>query len=456
MRKLKKVLALTLGLVMVLSICACKGSVKESGELSDSKEEKKNLAESVESKTEIEMPKEQGETIYVYSWNQKLGERLIYFKEKYPQYADRVEFVNLGLEDDNDRYKTAMETLLQVGQDGTDKYPSIFAVESDSELEYVQSDYTVSLDTLGIGKTDMENMYSYTLDYATFDGKVKALTWQAAPGCFLYRTDIAEAVLGTSDPELVQEMISDWDKFLEVADKMKAAGYKMLSGSEDIKYAMLDQKEEPWVTDETLTIDPVIRDYLETSKRLYDGEYTNKTQMGDTDWLASFDDNVFGWFVTPEYICEGIPAKEHMGEFSVCQGPAVYHQGGTYLNVAAECPDMSLAALVLKTLCCDEEVMTEMSQEMGDFVNNETVMQKLSDEGKTSLETLGGQNPVPIWMETAEKLDLSNASAHDERINAFLDKASTDYNAGLLETTDEAVELVRKLVTEAYNYIMVE
>lgn len=456
MRKLKKVLALALGLVMSLSICACKDSLKDNSEISDTEEGKKASIKLEEDAVESDMPKEKGETIYVYSWNQELGERLIYFKEKYPQYADRVEFVNLGLEDDNDKYKTAIETLLQAGQDGTDKYPSVFAAISDSELEYVQSDYTVSMDTLAIGKNDMKNMYSYMLDYATFNGNVKALAWQADPGCFLYRTDIAETVLETSKPQLVQEMLSDWDKFLELADKMKTAGYKVLSGSDDIKYAMLAQKATPWVTDETLTIDPVIKEYLETAKMLYDGDYTNKTRREDSDWLAGFDDNVFGWFVTPEYICEGIPAKEHMGEFAVCQGPAVYHQGGTYLNVAVECPDMSLAALVLKTLCCDEEVMTEISQEMGDFVNNKTVMERLSDEGKTSVEILGGQNPVPVWMETAERLDLNNVSAYDERINAFLDKASTDYNEGLLKTADEAIELIRKLVAEAYNYIILE
>lgn len=455
MKKIRKIMALSLGVVMGLSLCACSETNNKNTEVPDTKTEGASAA-STEETSEMEMPSENGETIYVYSWNEEAGECLKYFKEAYPQYAQRVEFVNLGLEGDSDEYKVAIETLLQAGYNGTDKYPSIIAADTGWELEYVQSDYTVSLDTIGIGEEDMENMYQYTRDYAAFDGKVRALTWQASPGCFLYRTDMAEEIIGASDPESVQEAVADWDKFFKLADKMKAAGYKMLSGPDDIKNAMLARKKQPWVTDEKLNVDPVVTDYLEASKKLYDGDYTNKTTVGDTAWESSFDGDVFGWFVSPQFIPQGIHAEMHIGEFNVCQGPAVYSCESTYLNVAKDCPDMSLAALVLKTLCCDEEVMTKIAEETGDFVNNKTVMGKISDERKGSLEMLGEQDPTDIWMKTAESLDLSNVSVFDERFNGYLDRASEAYNSGELESAEDAVELIKDYVTEAYNYITVE
>lgn len=457
MKRIKKIAALSLIMVMGLTLFACSRTDKESIEdLAAVEMEEKQVIELTDDVREIEMPSEDGETIYVYSWNQELGNKLNYFKEAYPQYADRVEFVNLGLEGNNDEYKTAMETLLQAGHSGTDKYPSIIAVSSDSEQDYVQSDYTVALDTIGIDKFDMENMYQYTLNYASFDGKMKALTWQATPGCFLYRTDIAEEVLGASDPESVQKAVADWDKFFKLADEMKSAGYKMVSGPDDIKYAMLDQKKTPWVIDDILNIDPVVTDYLESSKKLYDGDYTNKTKQGDLEWESGFDGDVFGWFVSPQYIQQGIHSEKHKGEFNVCQGPSVYHLGGTYLNVGVECPDMPLAALILRTLCVDEGVMTKIAQETGDFVNNKLVMQKICDENTGNTSILGGQNPTSVWIKTAERLDLSNASAYDERLGGFLDKASEDYNSGFLEKAEDAVELIRDFVADAYIHITVE
>lgn len=455
MKKFRKIMALALVLAMGLPLYGCSEENNKNTEAPDTKTEEASSA-STEETAEMEMPSEDGETIYVYSWNEEAGERLKYFKEAYPQYAERVEFVNLGLEGDSDEYKVAIETLLQAGYNGTDKYPSIIAADTGWELEYVQSDYTVSLDAIGIGEEDTKNMYQYTKDYASFDGKTKALTWQASPGCFLYRTDMAEEIIGAADPESVQEAVADWDKFIELADKMKAAGYKMLSGLDDIKNPMLAQKKLPWVTDEKMNVDPVITDYLETSKKLHDGDYTNKTTVGDTKWESSFDGDVFGWFVSPQFIFRGINAEMHIGEFNVCQGPAVYACESTYLNVAKGCPDMPLAALVLKTLCCDEEVMTRIAEDTGDFVNNKTVMSKISDEGKGSLEMLGEQDPTAIWMKTAESLDLSNVSIFDERFNGYLDRASAAYNSGELESAEDAVELIKDYVTEAYNYITVE
>lgn len=457
MKRTRKITALSFVMMMGLTLFACGRTDEESIENPASVEmEEKQAIELTDDVREIEMPLEDGETIYVYSWNQELGNKLNYFKEAYPQYADRVEFVNLGLEGNNDEYKTAIETLLQAGHNGTDKYPSIFAVGSDSEQEYVQSDYTVALDTIGIDKSDIENMYQYTLNYASFDGNMKALTWQATPGCFLYRTDIAKEVLGTSNPESVQKAVEDWDKFFQLADKMKNAGYKMVSGPDDIKYAMLDQKKTPWVIDDILNMDPVVTEYLEASKKLYDGDYTNKTKQGDSEWESGFDCDVFGWFVSPQYIQQEIHVEKHNGEFNVCQGPSVYHLGGTYLNVATQCPDMALAALILRTLCTDEDVMTKMAQETGDFVNNKSVMQKICDEDARKTDILGENNPVSVWIRTAENLDLSSASAYDERFNGFLDKASEDYNSGFLEKAEDAVELVRSFVADAYQHITVE
>ena len=98
-------------------------------------------------------------------------------------------------------------------------------------------DSDVTLDVRGdIGLTDedLKNQYSYTQEIATDQsGKLKAVSWEADPGVFVYRRSIAKEVLGTDDPDKVQEAISDWNKFEEVAGKMKEKGYKMLSGYDD-------------------------------------------------------------------------------------------------------------------------------------------------------------------------------------------------------------------------------
>jgi multiple sugar transport system substrate-binding protein len=40
-------------------------------------------------------------------------------------------------------------------------------------------------------------MYQYTKDICTVDGKLKAVSWQATPGLYAYRRDLAKEILGS-------------------------------------------------------------------------------------------------------------------------------------------------------------------------------------------------------------------------------------------------------------------
>lgn len=460
MKKFKKVMALSLALAMGLSLCACGGDDATTTEGTTTGGA--DAPPATEAIQEVEMPDEEGETIYIYSWNDELGQRMEFFNDKYPQYADRIEYINLGMGGTDDEYKTAIATLLEAGISGSDKYPSIIAADNDVALNYTQSDYSLPMADIGIGGADFDNMYQYTLDYATYNGAVKAVTWQATPGVICYRTDIAEEVLGAGDPETVSAAISDWDKFFETADKMKEKGYKMVSGPDDIKYALIDQKTSPWVTDDKLNIDQWVTDYLEYSKKLYDGGYTNKTGMWDDAWKAGMDADVFCYFGCTWFLYwslleekEGV-TYEHAADYNICEGPVSYHWGGTYLTVTKECPDTALAALVLRTLCCDTEVMTEMCAETKDFVNNKVAVKAVSDSDRGKSEKCGGADPIPTFMASAENIDLSKATSYDSTFNGFVDTASASYNSGDAKDVDAAIQMIKDAVSDGYSFITVE
>ena len=41
--------------------------------------------------------------------------------------------------------------------------------------------------------------------------KRQGLSWQGCPGVLFYNRDAAKEVLGTDDPDKVQESVKDWD-----------------------------------------------------------------------------------------------------------------------------------------------------------------------------------------------------------------------------------------------------
>lgn len=64
-----------------------------------------------------------------------------------------------------------------------------------------------------------KNAFPYTIEYGSVGGKLKVMSWQSTPGCFVYRTDIAEKVLGTSDPDEVPKYVKDWQTFMAAVEK---------------------------------------------------------------------------------------------------------------------------------------------------------------------------------------------------------------------------------------------
>lgn len=473
MSKIRRIIAAGMVGVMGLSLCACGGAKKEKKAQVDASEE-----EALEEK----MPEEEGNPIYIYSFDDELEEKLQYFYEMYPQYEKRVEFVNLEMGAASKEYQDTIKDRMKKGvqnpptteeiavenvedavagdEEGEmmkemefNKYPSIVANDSIMGYSFIQNDYSVPVSSLGITEEDMAQMYPYTLSGAVFQDEVKGLTWSVTPGAFMYRADIAEKVLGESSPEKVQEMLGSWEGFQEVAKKMKEAGYKMLSGSDEITYAMLQSRQTPWVLDEQLQIDTNVKKCLKLSKKLQKDDYTGDTLITSEEREASFDSDVFGWFVYPGTVYAGIDDKMHEGEFRLCQGPNAYQWGSTYLTVSPKCPDKELAALVLRTLCCNEGVLMKMAED--DYVNHRTIMETKAKEAE-GLPVLGGQNPLEVWLSVENDIDAQYVTPYDGRFDSWIQELSVSYNTGRVKNVKNVLEQFKDKVSDAFNYIQVE
>lgn len=482
----KRLLALTMAMIMVAGTLAACGGDTPTGDQQTTDDQAGNgdqtggdtpdvdtppvddAPATDAAKMEAPTPSDSWEKIYYYSWNDEFGSRMQYVLDAHPEYKDYVEYVNLGVSGTDGTYQTAIDTAMQ----GGDKYPSIIAMDNDVAKYYTETDNTLVLSSIGITNDMYANAYQYTVDYATYNGDLKALTWQATPGCFTYRASIAEEVLGATTPDEVQEYVKDWDTFFSTADTMKEAGYFMLSGPDDVKYAIWDQQKQPWITvaadgSESLTLDAAVTEYFETAKKLYDGGYTDKTSMWSDGWSANFDSGeVFGYFGCTWFVYWSIafakdddgnpmPDSSH-GDWRVCQGPVDYHWGGTYVAVMKDCPNTELAAYLVYALCCDEDIMYKLACDTLDFVNNKAVIEKEIANGDGASPILGGQNPVEVWAEAAKGIDLSNSTYLDASLKAIMDKASEGYNAGTYATADEAVQYVKDQVSTQYDYISVE
>lgn len=464
MKKFKKVMALSLALAMGLSLAACGDKDEDTtaaptSETPSSEDSETPSSEDAqggeESDLPIPMPSADGEDIYVYSWNDELGNRIdAHFRTKYPELESKVHYENLNVSGTTDEYPAKISAAAESG----DKYPSIFASDESLALSFMQQSYTAPVTDSGLTlEMYEESAYPYTIDYGTnADGDLMAVTWQATPGIFLYNKAIAEEVLGTSDPKEVQDMVSDWDGFFEVAAKMKEAGYAMVSGPDEVKYPFLANKEQPWVVDGKLTIGQFVTDMLETSKKIYDEGYSTNSAQWSSEWTANMSNGtVFCFFGTTWFMSDTVFVTEDV-KYQACAGPMGYYWGGSYFLYGKDCPNPELAALVMYTLTCDEDAMYDMWVDDGDYPNNMIAAEKAIAEGAGALDKLDGQNPVEAFHEGAQMIDLKNSTSYDSQINNCLSTVSTSYNTGVDATIDDAIADLKGQVSATITDIVVE
>lgn len=405
----------------------------------------------------------EGRVVNIYSWNTE-------FKGIYEAYASdlaekhnvKVNFIVIT--NDNQAYqKNLDEALAETDTAIDDDKVDIFLIEADYASKYIKLDYALDIKEVGLTDEDMSGMYQYTKDIVSDNGVCKGVTWQATPGLFAYRRSIAKQVLGTDDPEKVQEMLRDWENFDLVAEKMNESGYKMLSGYDDSFRTFSNNMTQPWVTNNKINLDPSLERWITQTKEYTDKNYNNKSTLWSTTWSKDQgpEGNVFGFFYStwginftlkgnaledsskPEQVGNG-----NYGDYAVCEGPQAYYWGGTWICAAKGSDNIPFTKDLMKRLTCDKETMKNITLDTQDFTNNQEAMEEIAKSDYKS-DFLGGQNHIALFAESAKKIDMSNIGEYDSGLNEALQNSMHDYFDGNA-TYEEALEKFYNLSFEKY------
>ncbi len=342
--------------------------------------------------------------IYIYSFNDELKDRLNFFYDKYPQYKKLVKYVQLEGWGEDVSYVDLVNQKLK----GKSKVPSIVCFDGDWLPDAISSKNYVSLDTIGFKDSYYKNAYDYTKQIGTYKGKLKAVSWQACPGCFVYNRRIAKEVLGTDNPTKVQNYVKNWTQFEKTAKKLKKSGYSMVYCPCDLGRPLQSNPNAKWIKGNKVQTTATFKNMINTEiSFLKNGYFQNPDgYQWDDGWFEGFnasESKVFGYFgCTWSTFFFGENA-----EYNICEGPSDYYWGGSYMMATNKCPNPALAALVLKTLCGDTATMTKMSQETGDFPNNRVAVKRVIKAG-VDIPAYKVQNAFKVWDKVASKIDMKN------------------------------------------------
>ncbi len=407
---------------------------------------------------------EEGKVFNIACWNEEFKSRLT---DHYPGYeevdgetgkiGDVTVKWHITPSTDNAYQNKLDEDLLAQADAAADDKIDLFLVEADYALKYVDTEYALPIEDLGITDADLANQYQYTKDVVTdSNGKLKGVSWQGCPGVLIYNREAAKEVLGTDDPATVQESVKDWDTFLATAAKMDEKGYNMTSSVNDSFRVFSNNVTTKWVEDGKVNIDENIMKWVDMSKEMVDKGYTDTHGLWSDDWSKGFypDGKVFCYF-GPAWLIDFSMAADtegsiaNQGGWAATEGPQGFFWGGTWICGATGTDNPTLLKDIILKMTADESVMTEIVEKDNDFVNNKNVMNKFAEDESYGDKVLGGQNPIPMFCNGVEKIDLSKISNYDQGCNEEFQNAMKNYFDGN-STKDEALETFQKKIVEKY------
>ena len=368
----------------------------------------------------------------------------------------------------------------------SDEAPDVFALEAAFVKKYVNSDVTANLTDLGFTAEELGTAIPVMAQIGSDPaGNNKALSWQSTPGAMFYRASLAEKYLGVTTPEEFQEKVADWDTFVETAEELEKASEgacKMIVGNGDIWNAYQYNRQQGWIVDGKLVIDPELYDYLELCKVVEEENLSMKGAAWSEVWFSGMNGtNEVMTYLLPTWglhytlkpncatgIAEGMSEEEikatseanngTYGDWRMVAGPVGYSWGGTWLGAnaakVAAADDAKKAAIkdLIYYLTLDVDFLTQYASDSGDFVGSQTAVDAILAKGGTPNPFLGGQDHYKMFAEAASLANGSLMTEYDDVINtAWNDFATTPYCTGEkdLDTAiaDFKAEVAAKITT---------
>ena len=404
-------------------------------------------------------------TLEVWGWTTDPEYQIEAFEKAYPNVT--VNYTMIGTD-----YDTKMQTIVDNRTEG----PDVFYADVKTVKNYIESDAweTLNADPYNIDVSDSED---YTVKLGSdSDGNVKALSYQATPGGFWYKRDLAKKYLGTDDPDEISEMLSTTDGMLDVAEKLKdfelpdlmmkkitskldkfSHYYSEYDYKDLWQFANYGMRSLAWVDGDKFQMDDYIPEFFDLAKTVRDNGYDAKIDTWSEAWYASCaDDSVFGYAEPTwglQYVIQtGAPDSE--GNWGLASMPASYFNGGSYLGIYQESQNKELAAEYVKFVCTNKDFLTQYANDKGDYTSLKSVNKGIADGGYEE-PWCAGQNTFKFFSDQMDKINTDIVTKYDDTIGNLMLNNVDLYLNGQLDK-DAAIAQFKDDVASNYRRLDVE
>lgn len=446
----KKVLSMLLSAVMITGLLAgCGGSQAEEvpaeSETTQTEETTQETTEQApaEETAEAEDPASvTGEFTY-WTYTDSANNLVNEFNKVYPNVKIDVQVFG------GDEYKTKILTALQSGQD----VPDVFDLEEGYMYEFMDSDLIADLSYMNIEELTKNYFEFQKAGMKDSKGVYKALTFQSSPVAFWYLRDAAEEWLGTSDPEEISAMLTDWDAVIakgeEVYEKSNGEVHLWPNIMEMVKVDAFSF--DPLVKDGTLVITDEWTGMIDSMRAMYNTNANAELGSWGSDWAAAWNDGKLLFRVMPswDFFTDWDKNKGNVG---VAVPFKASYEGVTGTCVYNNSEKKDLAAKFL-TFVASDDFQKINSESYNQVPASITVCNELA-EG-SSAEDFGGQNIMKTYADICNKIEGITPDKYTRSVqNLFQKYAADGIKAG--EDNDTILEKFKSALHDQYPEVVIE
>lgn len=409
-------------------------------------------------------------TLNFWGWGDEWQWYYDYYLETHPDSNIRINVVSKNWDD----YQLALDTALASGG-GTEDYPDLFCGEIAFAEKYINSPYSMPLADLGVdwdAKIEESQPASYTLGIGSDDdGVLKGVAMQNTATMMYYRTDIAEEMLGTSDPYEIREYFKDLETTIATMKMVneKDSGVDVFTGVEDLGYLYYSKMEVPYIEDGVANVNENLIRFFADMKSMYDAGLID--ELHDDAWYACINDQVES---TRVMCIMGAPWRmntaivktmdETRGKWHATFCPEPSFWGGTWLMVGKDTDPAKYEAIAeyLNFWVFDttETGMGAYLAKEGDCPSSLVGLDYLA-ETIGAADFAGGQNLLSFYKEVLEEFDLEHQAVvnWNRYSRTCMDKmidAVRAYCYGEIGSLEECIEYYYELISASIDCEMEE
>ena len=341
--------------------------------------------------------------------------------------------------------------------------PDVFMLSPDKLSYYLESGLTADLSALGFSP-DSNLYYEYTTAMSTdSEGVLRALCWEPDPGLFFYRRSIAKVYLGTDDPAEIQQMLSDWDSFIDTArllSERSEGATKMLAGVSELVMPYMFSDPDGWTDDSgRFAISEQAGQLFDLAAQMYSEGLTHSAEMWSEAWLAGIEDSqsVFGYFSSGigmesilRKVCGGtISGEGSFGDWAAVPGPSGYNWGGCWFAVSESSSMKQQAATFLEYFFSETSAMQKNCLLFGTFSPSRTTVEQIKFDPQFADSFLSGQNYFVQMAAAADGITAGAVTPYDKTIDELFTDCLESYAYGYL-TREQAADKLYNAVQAAY------